>query len=141
MADKQIEIKKIRLSNQMDALQKINRKLEELGNKWELPDPFVMKINLVLEEAFTNIVKHAYRDQQAHTILLAFEKHENRLIITFEDDGIAYDPTKASDPDISLDAKDREVGGLGIFLIRQMMDEVRYERRENTNILRMEKSY
>jgi anti-sigma regulatory factor (Ser/Thr protein kinase) len=138
--EKHGETKKILLVNQLKELETINQYLEELSGAWDLSLPLTMKLNLVLEEAFTNIVNYGFRDDKIHEITLVFKKENNCLHISLIDDGIPYDPTKASDPDINLSAEEREIGGLGIHLIRKMMDSVSYQRVGETNVLNMEKT-
>jgi len=134
------ETKKVLLVNQLKELKTINQYLEELSGKWDLSLPFTMKLNLVLEEAFTNIVNYGFPDDKTHEVTLIFEKQNARLFISLIDDGVTYDPTHASDPDINLSAEEREIGGLGIHLIRKMMDKVTYQRVGETNVLKMEKT-
>jgi len=140
MMENQVEIKKIRLQNQLNELESITQYLDELASLWDLSIPFTMTLNLVLEEAFTNIVNYGYQDDKNHEIEIIFEKQNNRLLISLIDDGVPYDPTLTADPDINLSAEEREIGGLGVFLIRKMMDKVNYQRQEGCNILKMEKT-
>lgn len=137
--ENQVEIKKFRLQNQLKELDSINQYLEELADLWELSLPFIMTLNLVLEEAFTNIVNYGFPDDEKHEIELIFEKQNNQLIISLIDDGVPYDPTLTRTPDLNLPAEEREIGGLGVFLIRKMMDKVSYQRLEGHNIFKMEK--
>jgi anti-sigma regulatory factor (Ser/Thr protein kinase) len=138
--ENQVEIKKIWLKNQLNELESITKYLDELASLWDLSIPFTMTLNLVLEEAFTNIVNYGYQDDKNHEIEIIFEKQNNRLFIRLIDDGVPYDPTLTANPDINLSAEEREIGGLGVFLIRKMMDKVNYQRHEGCNILKMEKT-
>lgn len=128
------------LANRMDELERINAFLEECAVAWKLPARLVLSLNLAIEEAFTNIVQNAYTDNAPHDILLEIETRDNELVMTVTDDGIPYDPTKRSDPDIGLSAEERPVGGLGIFLINQTMDKVSYVRSNDKNQLTMTKN-
>jgi len=114
--------------------------LDELGEEWELSVPLVFSLNLVVEEALTNIILYGFDDQLEHTIEIDFKNDLDQLYITFIDDGIAYDPTLKEDPDISLSTEDRQIGGLGIFLIKKIMDKVEYKRKENKNFLILTKN-
>lgn len=129
----------ITLDNKIDELTRISTFLEESAEQWEIPMVLGMSLNLVLEEAFTNVVQYAYTDKEKHDIELLMEKSGNVLIITIIDDGQPYDPTKKTDPDINLDVENRPIGGLGIFLIKKTMDEVTYERKNGKNHLVMTK--
>ncbi len=127
--------------NQLKELDTITRFLDDLAEQWNLPVTLIMTLNLVLEEAFTNIVLYAYPDDQLHAIDFGFSRDGNLLRVELTDDGVAYDPTVKEDPDVGLSAGEREIGGLGIFLIKQMMDTVSYHRQDEKNHLVMEKSF
>lgn len=130
----------IRISNNIDELTVLTQKIEELGKKWELSLPLLMTINLVLEEAVTNIIFYAYDVKAEHEIDISFALKNRQLEITILDDGKPFDPTLKAQPDISLSAEERKIGGLGIFLIQKMMDEVSYQRINNKNLLTLKKS-
>ena len=121
--------------NQMDEIIRVQTFLEELGEEWELSMPLIFSLNLVLEEALTNIILYGYNDDQQHTITIDFNLTGHELFITITDDGHPYDPTLKEDPDITLTAEERPIGGLGIFLIKKIMDKVEYQRKENKNLL------
>lgn len=127
------------LANRLDELTRISTFLEGCAEAWDLPMPLTFSLNLVLEEAFTNVVQYAFKDKESHEILLITEKREDEVVITMIDDGVPYDPTEKSDPDINLSAEDRPIGGLGIFLIKKTMDKVDYYRKEDKNHLIMTK--
>ena len=115
--------------------------LEEVGDELGLSPGLVMNLNLVLEEAVSNIIFYAYpKDvvvEEAVTLTLTCEQDE--LLICLKDHGIAFDPTQKEDPDLTLSAEERPIGGLGIFLIRQLMDEVTYRREGDCNLFTMKK--
>lgn len=127
------------LPNQLTGLETITQFLDDLAMQWNLSATTAMTLNLVLEEAFTNVVQYAYTDDLPHEIGLRFTKQENTIAIELSDDGTPYDPTQKEDPDTTLSASERAIGGLGIFLIRQMMDSVHYERKDGKNHLYMQK--
>ncbi len=129
----------ITLANRIDELTRISSFLEECADQWGMSMPVTMSLNLVLEEAFTNVVQYAYSDKNDHEIDLTIEKNDNELEITLIDDGEPYDPTEQKEPDINLSVEDRPIGGLGIFLIRKTMDKVNYYRKDEKNHLVMVK--
>lgn len=131
---------KICIGNNIEELPKLAMKVEELGDKWELPMPLVMNLNLVLEEAITNIIFYGYTDKEVHDIMIQFEKEQAEMTIQIIDDAQPFDPTKKDHPDVNLSIEEREVGGLGIFLIYKIMDTVEYKRENNKNILTLYKS-
>ena len=106
--------------------------------KYKCSTKEIYQINLVIEEVFVNIANYAYKDKQGYCTL-SIETEDNKVILTFEDSGIPFNPLEKSDPDISLPAKKRAVGGLGIFLTKRIMDDVKYKYENNKNILRITK--
>ena len=96
----------------------------------------------VIDELFGNIAHYAYDPNVGPaTVRVEVPKEPLSVIITFIDNGVPYDPLKKADPDITLSADDREVGGLGIFLVKKTMDDVSYEYKNGQNILRIKKSF
>ncbi|MCX6239126.1 MAG: ATP-binding protein [Bacteroidia bacterium] len=138
--DKEPIDKMLQVNNQVDELTRVAGFLEELGEEWGLAMPLIFSLNLVLEEALTNIISYGYDDESMHTIKIYFRKNGEVLSISIIDDGHEYDPTLRSDPDITLSAEERPVGGLGIFLIKKVMDNVEYQRKENQNYLILTKN-
>lgn len=132
--------KSLLVSNKIDELSKVAQFIEELGESWSLPDSLTANLNLVLEEAISNTILYGYEDTDIHTIEIIFNKSESQISITIKDDGLEFDPTKKGDPDTSLTAEERPIGGLGIFLIKQLMDKVQYLREEKINCLILTKN-
>ena len=99
-----------------------------------------MQINLAVEEIFVNIASYAYNPETGKaTVRVEVSDEPVSVTITFVDHGVPYDPLAKEDPDVSLSAEERNVGGLGIFLTKQVMDEVSYEYKHGQNILRIRK--
>ena len=124
----------------MSELERVASFLDELGEEWGLSVSSVLSLNLVLEEALTNIILYSFDDNNQHIIETNFKIKGNELIISLVDDGQPYDPTLKADPDITLSAEERPVGGLGIFLIKKIMDKVEYQRKTNKNFLILTKN-
>ena len=102
-----------------------------------LPEQLSMPINLALEETVTNVMLYAYPGKSGQ-VLVECDKSD-KLVFTITDSGIPFDPTQQEDPDVTQSAEERPIGGLGIFLVRQIMDDIRYERKEDKNILTLTK--
>lgn len=96
-------------------------------------------LNLVIEELVCNIVNYAYSDPEKGYIDIEAVDNGETLTLTFRDQGTPFDPLKKEDPDVTLSAEERPIGGLGIFLVKQMMDSVAYEYANGMNILTMSK--
>ena len=100
-----------------------------------------MQIDLAVEEIFVNIAKYAYMPDRGRAIVRVEVSDEPiQVRITFIDHGKPYDPLAKDDPDISLSADDRPIGGLGIFMAKQSMDDIKYEYKDGSNILTLIKN-
>ncbi len=109
----------------------------------DIPAELNMPLNLALEEAVSNVMLYAYPEQSGQVFVECtrhYREQTEQMVFTISDSGIPFDPTQHAEADISLSAEEREIGGLGIHLVRQIMDEVRYAREENKNILTLIKS-
>ena len=104
-----------------------------------LSDVEVGRVELCVEEVIVNIINYAYHDGVG-AVRMECSKEEEKFVVAIRDDGIPFDMTLRPDPDISSEAEDREVGGLGIFMVKQLMDRVEYERRDGQNILALWKN-
>lgn len=135
-----METHKIKLTNKLSDLEKIRDAMENIGAEWSIDPQTCMSVNLALEEAFTNIVNYAFENNDPQEIVVDIKKQDGKLIFVIKDEGRPYDPTKAPEPDTSLPAEDRPIGGLGIFLIRKIMDDVKYQRNGAQNQLTLTKN-
>ena len=131
--------KSIVLANDISEICKLNDFIEDIGQEFDIAPDVLFNINLVLEEAVVNVINYAYPKEKHEFIHLSASMHEGAIVLVLTDTGKAFDPTAAPDADISLSADERQIGGLGIFLIRQIMNEVKYERIDGKNILTLEK--
>ena len=131
--------KSIVLTNDISEVGKLNAFVEEIGNEFSLSSDIIFNLNLVLEEAVVNVINYAYPKEEHEFIYLSACMHEGSIVLVLTDTGKEFDPTLAPEVDITLSADERQIGGLGIFLIRQIMNEVRYERIDGKNILTLEK--
>ena len=127
------------LANEISEISRLNGFIEDIGEEFSLTPDVVFNLNLVLEEAVVNIINYAYPKEELQSIYLSARLHEGSIVLILTDTGKEFDPTMAPEADVTLSADEREIGGLGIFLIRQIMNEVRYERIDGKNILTLEK--
>ena len=97
-----------------------------------------MEIDIVIDEIFSNIAYYAYTPGSGEaTVQVEIEDSPKRLELVFIDRGIPYNPLENKDPDVTLDIEERKIGGVGIFLVKEMMDEVLYEYVDGQNILKL----
>lgn len=100
----------------------------------------INKIEVAIDEILTNIALYAYTPNKGDIDIDYELDEENRnLTIIITDEGKEFDPLAKEDPDINLDEKDRQIGGLGIFIVKTVMDEVSYQRKDNKNILTLKR--
>lgn len=131
--------KSIILANEISEIGRLADFIDDIGNEFCLAPDVIFNLNLVLEEAVANIINYAYPKDEHESIYLSARMHEDSIVLVLTDTGKEFDPTMAPEVDVTLSAEERQVGGLGIFLIRQIMNEVRYERIDGKNVLTLEK--
>lgn len=125
----------ISLTNDINEVPKMSEWIECLAEEVGLPLDKTFQLNLAMEEAVVNVMNYAYPNQQGMPILIEAEIEPSRLTFVIDDTGIPYDPTQNEDPDLTLSAEERPIGGLGVMLVRQLMQDVSYEYRDGHNRL------
>lgn len=114
----------------------VNSQLEEIN----CPIKAKMQIDIAIDELFGNIAHYAYKPETGPaTVRVEVTETPISVIVTFIDHGIPYDPLKKDDPDVTLSAEERAIGGLGIFMVKKTMDEITYEYKDGQNILSIRK--
>ena len=114
----------------------IDQVLEEIGCSMKAQ----MQIDIAVEEIFVNIANYAYSPEiGTATVRIEVMADPPAVDITFIDGGIPYDPLAKADPDVTLSAEERQIGGLGIFMVKKSMDDVKYEYLDGHNILTLKK--
>ena len=104
-----------------------------------LSSSLTMSLNLAMEEAVVNVMDYAYPDGQKGNVDIEVTADQEWMTFVITDTGIAFDPTTKEDADTTLSAEERPIGGLGIFLVRQLMDDINYKREGNKNVLTLRK--
>ena len=129
----------INVKNDFNDFLKITEFLKEFGEINSIDPKTIFQINLSLEEIFNNILLYGYAKDKSIKISFKFELRQNSLLVVVEDDAPEFDPLEIPEPDTTSSLKNRKVGGLGIFLVRSLMDRITYKREKNKNVLRIEK--
>ena len=128
---KELDIEAV-VDNLPDVLAFVDEQLENTDCSMKIQ----LQIDMAVEEIFVNIAQYAYDPETGPATLRVEVKPDgSAVIITFIDHGVPYDPLAKTDPDITLSAEEREVGGLGIFLVKKSMDDIKYEYIGGRNIL------
>ena len=128
------------LKNELCSLDSLREKIEEFGDENGFPPKLVFKINLALDELTTNIISYGYEDEGEHDIHVKLSLKDQTLTLQLIDDGQPFDPLEAEAPDVSCPINERKVGGLGIHLVKEIMDSVHYARRDGKNMTTLVKS-
>ncbi len=114
----------------------VNAELEAL----DCPMKAQMQIDVAIDELFGNISNYAYNSEVGPaTVRVEVTEAPLAVVITFIDGGVPYDPLAKADPNVTLSAEEREIGGLGIFLVKKTMDDIAYEYKDGKNILKIKK--
>ena len=127
------------LKSELSELQTLCRYLEDCGNVMELPQKCLSEINLGLDELFTNIISYGFGDESEHQIKFSLAKDSETLFVQVEDDGIPFNPLDVVDPEVSQNLDSMDIGGLGIHLVKKMVDDIDYQRVEGKNKLILKK--
>jgi len=119
--------------------QRLVRALEEFGREHQVPAKALQAADLALEEHLTNISHYAFDDEAVHDLVVRLSIEEDCLQVEVEDDGKPFNPLAAPPVDTSVPLDQKPIGGLGLHLIRQFMDQCHYRRQGGKNLLRMRK--
>ena len=124
------------LQASLEKLDEVLSFVEENLEKNDCPMKVLMQVQIAVEEIFVNIAHYAYGSEQGTaTIRVEVGGDPLQVIITFIDQGVPYDPLQKEDPDVTLSAEERQIGGLGIFMVKKSMDDMTYEYVNGKNIL------
>ncbi len=126
------------IENLPEVLQFVDERLVQK----DCPPKVQVQLDIAVEEVFVNIASYAYNpDVGPATIQVEIKDDPLSVELTFIDKGMPYDPLAKADPDITLSAEERSIGGLGIFMVKKSMDNVEYEYKEGRNILKIKKNF
>lgn len=133
-------MKTLEIEARRENLSQVLAFVDEQLEQADCPMRSQLQIDIAVEEIFVNIASYAYNPNVgAATILTEVEQDPLTVTLTFMDSGVPYDPLAKADPDVSLSAEERQIGGLGIFMVKKSMDEVRYRYENGQNILTLKK--
>lgn len=131
--------KHIQISNDLSELERLNLLVEEFGGENNFKTEEEYAIYLCLEEMVTNVISYAWPDGGEHTIDIRLTVDEESIRVEIDDSGAEFNPVEYGTPDTSASAEDRPIGGLGIHLVKQTMDDMFYQRVDDRNALIMKK--
>ena len=130
----------VSLANDLREIAGVAASIDAFCEAHTLEAQIAYAVNLAIDEILTNTISHGYDDEEPHRIEIILRLEGATLVVVIVDDSRAFDPTLASRPDIDASAEDLDLGGLGLFLVQQMMDGVDYQRRDGCNVVTLTKS-
>lgn len=129
-------MKEITVEARSENVSLVTEFVEEQLESMDCPMKIQMKMGIAIDELFSNIALYAYPSGDGDVTVRVEKQEEPAAVrITFIDRGVPYDPLKKEDPDVTLSAEEREIGGLGIYLVKKTMDDISYEYKDGQNIL------
>lgn len=125
----------------VENIEKVTAFVDEQLEALDCPMKAQMQIDIAIDELFGNIAHYAYNPKVGPaTVRVEVVENPLAVVITFIDQGVPYDPLAKDDPNVTLSAEERDVGGLGIYMVKKSMDEISYEYRDGQNILKIKKN-
>jgi len=128
------------LKSSLAELDNLCENLEDFGQKIGLSKKLIFEINLALDELFTNIISYGFKDDEEHVIKVTITPQDEKLCLCIEDDGVPFNPMDFETPDVARSVENCKIGGLGIHIMRKLMDEICYQRCDGKNILTLKKN-
>ena len=128
------------LKNDLSELKNLCRHLNNFGQLHGLPEIILSEINICLDELFTNIVMYGFKDDSEHNIRFKIYLNDDSLILNIEDNGLPFNPLIKEDSKLPANLDNAKIGGLGIHIVKKLMDDIWYDRKRDKNKLTMKKN-
>lgn len=131
----------LKISNNLTEISTVVESIDILAEKWNLSEKLKFNLNLVIEELITNTISYGYKDEDAHEISINFYLENKLLKLIITDDAIEFNPLNQDSPDdLDKPLAEKQIGGLGIHLVKNLMDKLEYKRDGDKNILTLTKT-
>lgn len=129
----------LRIANDLAELARVAQAVDEFFTNLAIPAAYAFKLNIALEELLTNTISYGYADDRGHQIAIDIAREGDTVVTEISDDARPFDPLNAPPPDLDSAIEDRRVGGLGVHLVKTLMDDVRYAYRDGRNHVTLRK--
>ncbi len=130
------------LNNSLQELPRLGQAVRDLCKRRRVPNAILYSVNLAVDELFTNVVTHGYEDDESHEISIRIAVSDSSIEIEMIDDGVAFNPWQdAPVPRLDTPLETRAIGGLGLHLVKSLMNSLDYKRSDGRNCIRMRKDY
>ena len=134
-------MKELTIAATVENIETVTDFVNEQLEAFDCPIKAQMQIAIAIDELFGNIAHYAYNPEIGQaTVRVEVVEDPLSVVITFIDNGVPYDPLAKADPDTTLSAEERDIGGLGIYMVKKSMDEIAYEYKDGHNILKIKKN-
>ena len=130
----------IEIKNDINEISKVINLIEEKGEELALNFAAINAVSLSVDELLTNVISYGYKDDSMHTIVIELYSENDYFCIKIIDDGVAFNPLAKKEVDTDTTIEEKEIGGLGIHLVKSMIDLLEYERLDNKNVLILKKN-
>ena len=130
----------LRVVNRTEEITRVNQGFNDFAEQYGVPEGDRRRINLIFDELLNNVISYAFDDDEEHFIDIAVSLERNRLVVIVADDGRPFNPFGRIPPETDLPMDDREIGGLGLHLVKNVMDDVTYERLGTKNVVTLIKN-
>lgn len=127
------------LKSDLSELKSMSHQLTYFGQVHGLPEILMSEVNICLDELFTNIVMYGYKDDSEHVIRFRINLNGNALLLIIEDNGLPFNPLMKKDSELPADLDKAKIGGLGIHIVKKLMDGIWYKRKRGRNKLTLKK--
>jgi anti-sigma regulatory factor (Ser/Thr protein kinase) len=131
----------VRIENDLSDIAKVDEMLDEFAEQFGIPPAIAATFHVIFDDLLNNVISYGFNDGQRHFIDISLESTANSLIVSIADDGMPFNPLDETAPDTTLSIEDRQIGGLGIHLAIKLVDDVRYQRTADKNVLTLTKSF
>jgi anti-sigma regulatory factor (Ser/Thr protein kinase) len=129
----------LRIGNRIAEMKTVAEGVNKFGADHALPKSVLNDVNVALDEILNNTINYGYLDDKRHEIVVSLSLAHGELVAEVRDDGMPFNPLEAPGPDLSGGRHERRVGGIGVHLVRSLMDDIEYARSDGSNRLRMRK--
>jgi anti-sigma regulatory factor (Ser/Thr protein kinase) len=131
----------VRIENDLSEIAKVDEKLDEFAEQFGVPPAIAATFHIIFDDLLNNVISYGYNDEQRHFIDISLKLTASGLIVSIADDGVPFNPLAETAPDTTLSIEDRPIGGMGIHLVINMVDDISYQRTADKNVLTLTKSF
>jgi len=129
----------VSFKNRLAEIERLGQVMTEFAERHQWSPRTLFEVNVSLEELLTNVISYGYKDTQEHEIILRLSFANGEMTAEIEDDGRPFNPLEVAEPDLDIPLEERQVGGLGIFMVRKFMTDLTYQRLEGKNLVILKK--